>query len=123
MIPNGFSPEEPKKGDGLRRGDAQGLIDISRIKGWDPTKIAGFSDAEGGDISQFDKPTDSYRTQGNDLGKLDNAVPVSGTDGATGGPVLNERLTWNNPDESREAHLNGHPKMTLSDPEPGVVDY
>jgi len=123
MIPNGFSPEEPKKGDGLKRGDAQGLIDISRIKGWDPTKIEGFTDAEGGDISNFDKASSSYRTQGNDLGQLNPPPAVSGKAGADPsealGPEYSERVTWNVPDVSRERKENGHPKMTLSPPDPG----
>ncbi len=105
------------------------LIAMNAMNGWpDPNKIYDPKTGESEDISLWDhaRTAQDYEGLAGITGIPAGTAPapeVRGSKDPTGGPTLSEEMTWNHPDVSRETKENGKPKMTLSDPEPGIVDY
>ena len=77
------------------------------IRDWDHAKTAGTDGSWGYTVPSNDPPKEFY-------GKSANSIDP------TGGPVMNERITWEGTDTGRESRVSGNPKRTLSDPTPGM---
>jgi len=98
---------------------SRSLIQISATQGWDATRIWDQEKGEyvGEVLTAWDHPREPFDRG---LGEVPGGLP--GADQAadsTGGPVMNEQITWNYPDVGRESKEEGKPKMTLSDPAAG----
>lgn len=96
---------------------ARSLIEISKTQGWDSTRIWDQDKGEYGEsLLAWDHAREPFDKG---LGEVPGGLPpLSGSSDTSGGPKLNEEVTFNHPDVSREAHVSGHPKMTLSNPDP-----
>ena len=100
--------------------DARSLVQNAVDRGWDPTKIwdqekGAYADS----ILPWDRARDTFdrNIQNQDLVPPPPAHDKS--DEESGGPRLNEEVTWNAPDYGREAQ-NVHPKVSSSHAFPGM---
>lgn len=96
---------------------ARSLTEISKTQGWDATRIWN---QETGAYEESVLPWDHAREPfARNLGEVPGGMPeVRGKTDPSGGPAMNEEVTWNRPDVSREARVSGKPKMSLSNPDP-----
>lgn len=92
------------------------LRDISKEKGWDATRIWDQEKGQYVDsIEAWDHPRGVFDRS---LGEVPDGVPAHDQKKDTsGGPKMAEKVTWEVADTSRERRENGHPKMSLSDPD------
>lgn len=97
------------------------LVEQAKARGVDPSKI--WDQAKGAyveDISAWDHPREPYarglgQVPADDLPKDFYGKDWTATD-PTGGPVMEEKVTFNTTNAGRESRENGNPKRTLSNP-------
>lgn len=81
---------------------SRGLVAASKTRGWDPTKIQGFTDAEGGDIAQWDYDPGNIVTPPNTY--VGDAVPNTPLNPPEGDSTATSPVApaFNVPDAGRE---------------------
>ncbi len=101
--------------------DARSCVQNAVDRGWDPSKIW---DQEKGAYTESIVPWDRARDifdrniQNQDL--VPPAPAHDKTNDVSGGPTMDEKITFNYPEVSRESKENGRPKVTSSNPFPGM---
>ena len=98
---------------------ARSLIEISKTQGWDPTRVWDQSTGTYGEsIEAWDHPREPFDRG---LGEVPGDLPaVRGSSDPTGGPAMTASTPFEYPEVNREDRVSGSPKMTLSDPDPGI---
>lgn len=94
---------------------ARSLIEISKVQGWDSTKIWDQAKgAYGESILSWDHPREPFARN---LGEVPGGLPAHDqAQDTSGGPTMTEQITFNHPDVSRESRVSGKPKLTLANP-------
>ena len=101
--------------------DSRSLMQNSIDRGWDPSKIW---DQDKGkyteSIEPWDRARDVFDRNIQNRDGVENVVPHDQSNDVSGGPVMNQQTTFNVPDVRRESGENGRPKVSSSNPFPGM---
>lgn len=101
--------------------DTRSLVQNAVDRGWDPTKI--WDQAQGkytDSISPWDRARDTFDRNLQNRDGVEGVVAADQNSDTTGGPVLEEKITFEYPKVEREARENGNPKVTASNAFPGM---
>lgn len=101
--------------------DTRSLVQNAFDRGWDPTKIRNQETGNYEDsILPWDRARDTFDRNIQNRDGVEGVVAQDQAKDTSGGPVLNEKVTWEVANVEREAHENGHPVTTKSNPFPGM---